>query len=161
MSIETIDGTKKAGWQQRYQSGFPETPGPGCGLTDQERLTQDSMTRAALHRDLHPLAWHLLVAKYSINDIEVAQAIHWLVPRIETPAHQLFKMKCVTAWAIPRRLGPAFYQLQTWDADGTPESTLRRWRGETKRWLGHNLDSAFRDATTLLVVRGLIEHAAA
>jgi len=161
MSIETIDGTKKAGWQSRYQSGFPESCPTGGGLSAHERLTQDSMTRAALHRELPELAWRLLVARYSINDIEVAQAIHWLVPRVVCPGHHLFKMKCVTAWAIPRRLGPAFYQLHTWDADGTPERTLRRWRQETKRWLEDQLDAAFRAATPLLESRGLIESSAA
>ncbi|WP_405120800.1 hypothetical protein [Pseudomonas leptonychotis] len=161
MSIETIDGTKKAGWQQRYQSGFPESRQGGEGLSEQERLTQDSMTRAALHRELPELAWQVLVAKYSINDVEVAKAVHWLVPRVACPAHHLFRMKCVTAWAIPRRLPEAFYQLQTWDVDGTPESTLRRWRVLTKRWLEDQVDGAFKAAHPVLAFRGLIEAEAA
>ncbi|MVW75380.1 hypothetical protein [Pseudomonas xionganensis] len=161
MSIDTIDGTKKPGWQALYQAGFPEVTGSGSGLSEQERLTQDSMTRAALHRELPELAWRVLVAKYSINDIEVAQAVHWLVPRVASPGHHLFKMKCVTAWAIPRRLGPAFYQLQTWDAEGTPEGTLRRWRSVTKRWLEDQLEDAFRRSAEIMAARGLIERDAA
>ena len=161
MSIETIDGTKKAGWQQRYQAGFPESRPGGEGLTEHERLTQDSMTRAALHRELPELAWHVLVAKYSINDVEVAQAIHWLVPRISCPAHHLFRMKCVTAWAIPRRLPEAFYQLHTWDADGTSEGTLRRWRSTMRKWLEVQVNEAFRQAEPVLAYRGLITHEAA
>lgn len=161
MSIETIDGTKKAGWQQLYQAGFPESRKCGEGLSAQERLTQDSMTRAALHRELPELAWQVLVAKYSINDAEVAKAVHWLVPRVVCPAHHLFRMKCVTAWAIPRRLPEAFYQLHTWDADGTPERTLRRWRQDAKRWLEDQVSAAFCAATPLLEERGLIESAAA
>lgn len=161
MSIETIDGTKKAGWQQRYQAGFPESRAGGEGLTEHERLTQDSMTRAALHRELPELAWQVLVAKYSINDVEVAQAIHWLVPRISCPAHHLFRMKCVTAWAIPRRLPESFYQLHTWDADGTPEGTLRRWRSTMRKWLEAQVNEAFRQAEPVLSDRGLISHEAA
>lgn len=161
MSIDTIDGTKKAAWQQQYQSGFPESRHGGEGLSEQERLTQDSMTRAALHRELPELAWQVLVAKYSINDVEVIRAVHWLVPRVACPAHHLFRMKCVTAWAIPRRLPDAFYQLQTWDADGTPEGTLRRWRSTMRQWLEAQVSDAFRQAGPVLEFRGLIDREAA
>ena len=162
MSIETIDGTKKAGWQRRYQAGFPESRiGDGSGLTAEERLTQDSMTRAALHRELPELAWRVLVAKYSINDVEVAQAVHWLVPRVGCPAHHLFRTKCVTAWAIPRRLPDAFYVLHSWDAAGTPERTLRRWRQVANRWLEDRIDEAFRASLPILQERGLIVDEAA
>lgn len=161
MSIETIDGTKKAGWQQRYQAGFPEARSGGEGLSEQERLTQDSMTRAALRRELPAMAWNVLVAKYSINDVEVAAAIHWLIPRVVCPAHHLFRMKCVTAWAIPRRMPEGFYVLHTWDADGTPEGTLRRWRSVMKRWLEARVSEAFAIAEPILVDRGLIQAEAA
>ena len=50
MSIETNDGTAKSGWQMKYQSGFPEERGSGSGLSAEERLTQDAMTRHLLHR---------------------------------------------------------------------------------------------------------------
>ena len=156
MSIETIDGTKKSSWQDLYQSGFPEARPAGEGLTKEERLTQDSMTRSRLHKELSPACWHALVAKYSINDVEVAQSVHWLVSRVESPAHHLFKMKCVTAWAIPRRLPEAFYQLHTWDSDGTPDPTLRRWRTVTKRWLEERIDAAFKEAQPVLEERWLI-----
>ena len=162
MSIETIDGTKKAGWQQRYQAGYPDAAGgTGGGLTEEERLTQDSMTRAALHRELPEMAWHVLVAKYSVNDREVLASIQWLIPRVVCPAHHLFKMKCVTAWAIPRRMPVAFYLIHTWDNDGTPEGTLRRWRSVLKRWLDARVDEAFLRATPILECSGLIERDAA
>lgn len=161
MSIETIDGTKRASWQDRYQSGFPEERASSCeSLTQEERLTQDSMTRSRLHKELSPLHWYVLVAKYSINDVEVAQAIHWLVARHQSPAHHLFKTKCVTAWAIPRRLPAGFYQLHTWDNDGTPEGTLRRWRAETKRWLEGEVSKAFTASQPIIERSGLIDKAA-
>ena len=155
MSIETNDGTAKSGWQMKYQSGFPETPGEGSGLSAEERLTQDSMTRAMLHRELTALQWNVIVAKYSINDREVGEAVRWLIPRIESPAHRLFVTKAVTAWAIPKRLPDAFYVLHTWDSDGTPDSTLRRWRGGVGKSLGISVNSAFEVIEQLIAEQGL------
>jgi hypothetical protein len=171
MSIETIDGTKKASWQRQYESGFVEGSAPAnpCPLSDGERLTQDAMTRGMIHRNLAPDLWNALVAKYSINDVEVVESVRDLVPRAVTPAHHLFRMKCVTAWAIPKKRGvqegaktsrrglpDAFYDVNSWDSDGTPESTLRRWRTVTNRWLEDKLDLAFREATMILDENGLI-----
>lgn len=176
MSIETIDGTKKAGWQSKYQSGFVEGSAPSnpCPLSEGERLTQDSMTRSAIHRALPPELWHALVAKYSINDFEVAESVHYLVPRAVTPAHHLFRMKCVTAWAIPKKRGvqegvktsrrglpDAFYDVNSWDADGTPEGSLRRWKHITFGWLNGRVDEAFKYVTILLEENALIERDAA
>ncbi|MEH6565577.1 MAG: hypothetical protein V7756_09670 [Halopseudomonas sp.] len=161
MSIETNDGTAKSGWQMRYQAGFPETRGEGSGLSAEERFTQDAMTRGMLHRELTDLQWNVLVAKYSINDLEVAEAVRWLIPRVESPAHRLFVTKAVTAWAVPKRLPEAFYVLHSWDADGTPESTLRRWRGGVGKWLGASVDSAFKEVEQLLKETGLCIEVAA
>ena len=176
MSIETIDGTKKSSWQSKYQSGFVEgcAPANPCPLSDGERLTQDSMTRGAIHRALPPDLWHALVAKYSINDVEVAESVRYLIPRVVTPAHHLFRMKAVTAWAIPKKRGvqegvktsrrglpDAFYDVNSWDADGTPESTLRRWRVVTRKWLDSRVDEAFKIVGAHLTEKGLIyDHAA-
>lgn len=161
MSIETNDGTAKAGWQMRYQSGFPETRGEGSGLSAEERLTQDAMTRGMLHRELTDLQWYVLVAKYSINDLEVAEAVRWLIPRVESSAHRLFVTKAVTAWAVPKRLPEAFYVLHSWDADGTPERTLRHWRQMINRWLGKSVDSAFSATEVALRESGLLTDKAA
>jgi hypothetical protein len=176
MCIETIDGTKKASWQSKYQSGFVDgcAPANPCPLSESERLTQDSMTRAAIHRALSPELWHALVAKYSINDVEVAESVRYLIPRVVTPAHTLFKMKCVTAWAIPKKRGvqegvktsrqglpDAFYDVNSWDADGTPEGSLRRWKHITMGWLNGRVDQAFQQVTSVLEEKGLIERNAA
>jgi len=156
MSIETNDGTAKSGWQMRYQAGFPETPGEGSGLSAEERLTQDAMTRAMLHRELTDLQWNVIVAKYSINDFEVADAVRWLIPRVESPAHRLFVTKAVTAWAIPRRLPEGFYVLHSWDADGTPDRTLRGWRQKVNRWLEEGVNAAYSRAEQALLDNGLL-----
>lgn len=168
MSIETIDGTQKASWQRHYSAGFVdgEAPANPCPLSDSERLAQDSMTRALLHRELRPVVWHALVAGFSINDMEVAESVRWLAPRIESPAHHLFRLKCTTAWARPKKRGTtgqktstslpdAFYELHTWDNNGTPEGTLRRWRAVTKRWLDDRVADGFQDVGQILNHREL------
>lgn len=155
MSIETIDGTAKSDWQNKYQPGFPELRGEGSGLSAADRLTQDAMTRALLHRHLSATQWHALVAKYSINDVEVGESVRWLVRRIESPAHRLFLMKAVTAWAVPKRLPESFYMLSSWDADGTPERTLRRWRSGIFKQLGGIVDSGFQSVERLMSENGL------
>ena len=167
MSIETIDGTAIAMWQKQYQAGWPELRGKGSGLSSSERLTQDCMTHALLRRELPPVAWHALVAGFSINDVEVAESVRWLVPRVVSPAHHLFKMKCVTAWARPKKRGTAchktstslpdgFYDLHTWDSNGTPEGTLRRWRAVTKGWLDDRVSEGFAASGQILLRQGLL-----
>ena len=160
MSIETNDGTAKAGWQMRYQSGFPEERGVGSGLSAEERLTQDAMTRGMLHRELSPAQWYALVARRSINNAEAMEAIHWLSRNAVTPAHQLFRLKAVTAWVMPklsngqkstRSLPDAFYVLHTWDNDGTPDGTLRRWKCVTDKWLNERYRDAHESVERLLV----------
>ena len=150
MSIETNTCTAQSAWQRRYQPGYTELPGEGCGLSAEERLAQDAMVRALLHRDLPKVQWHALVAKYSINNHEVADSVRWLIREVATPAHHLFKMKAVTAWAVPRRLPDAFYVLHSWDNDGTPDYTLRRWRRNLFRWLDDQVSEAHASVETLL-----------
>tara|TARA_R110001606_G_scaffold68797_1_gene157150 strand:+ start:1915 stop:2433 length:519 start_codon:yes stop_codon:yes gene_type:complete len=164
MSIETNDGTAKSGWQMRYvPPGYPELPpNPPSGLSAEDRLTQDAMTRGMLHRELTPAQWFALVARRSINNAEVVEAINWLSHHAVTPAHHLFRLKAVTAWVMPKRangqtstrsLPDAFYVLHSWDNDGTPEGTLRRWKCVTDKWL----NESYRDAHEA-VERLLVEH---
>lgn len=155
MSIEANDCTAKAGWQMKYRPGYPELPAAGCGLTPEERLAQDSMARSLLYRYLPEREWHALVARYSINDREVAESVRWLVPFMQSPAHRLFVFKAVTAWAVPRRLPAEFYQIHTWDTDGTPERTLRRWRLEVSRQLDGLVGDAKASTEGIIKLFGL------
>jgi hypothetical protein len=157
LSIEAVDGTTTAEWQRRYQSGYGEPRGAGSGLSRSERVAQDSMTRALLRRELPDVCWYALTARYSVDDKEVAEAIRWLSIRVQSPAHTLFKMKCVTAWAIPKRLPRGFYVLHTWDTDGTPDRTLREWRSKTQRWLDSRVSEGVAVAQRVLVEAGLID----
>lgn len=161
MSIETNDGTAKAGWQMKYQAGFPELAPSGAGLSAGERLTQDSMTRARIRRALSDSQWAAVVAKYSINEREVIEAVGYLVRHVQSPAHRLFVTKAVTAWAVPRRLPEEFYVLHTWDNDGTPERTLRRWRQAVNRWLEERVGEAHKLVELMLKDSGLLLNEAA
>lgn len=165
MSIEARDGTKKSGWQQRYRAGYQDGPPPGLQgeeLTPEEQLAQDAITRRIVHRVLAPEQWYALMAKYSINEREAEEAILWLIPRVRTPAHHLFRMKAVTAWAIPLKSGAAgrktsrrglpadFYVLSTWDSDGLPERTLRNWRQGINRWLEDQVSAGHKSVGVVL-----------
>lgn len=167
MSIEIHDGTKKASWQRKYEATFDDgLPGGAVSddLSPEERLTQDSMTRTTLKRALPEVQWQVLVGKYSINQNEVRAAAAYLTPRVVSPAHNLFKTKCVIAWMIPERrngLPASFYVLHSWDADGTPDRTLRRWRSLTKRWLDDQVSAAHLAVEALLEDRGLLLREAA
>lgn len=167
MSIEIHDGTKKASWQRKYEATFDDgLPGGAVSddLSPEERLAQDSMTRANLKRALPEVQWQVLVGKYSINQNEVRAAAAYLTPRVVSPAHNLFKTKCVMAWMIPERrngLPASFYMLHSWDADGTPDRTLRRWRSLTKRWLDDQVSAAHLAVEALLEDRGLLLREAA
>lgn len=77
MSIEIHDGIKKASWQRTYKATFDDELSGGSlrdDLSPEERLTQDSMTRATLKRALPEIQWQALMGKYSINRNEVRAA---------------------------------------------------------------------------------------
>jgi len=155
MSIETNDGTAKSGWQMRYQAGWPEMRA-SSDLTAEERLTQDCIARAVLHKYMDKALWNALVAKYSINDMEVAESVRWLIPRVVSPAPHLFKMKCVSCWAVPRRFPASYYDVQSWDSDGTPDGTLRRWKSLTHRWLNDQVNAAHLQVASIMMAQGLM-----
>lgn len=160
MSIEALDNTAAQAWQHKYQAGFPEARPAGLGLSPEEQKAQHSMTRAILHKHLSPAEWHALVAWKSINDREVLDAVRWLVARIESPAGRLFVTKAVTAWAVPKRLPKDFYVLHSWDADGRPDGTLRRWRAEINKALDHKRNAAIKQAGYVLDMFGLLKREA-
>lgn len=155
MSIETNDSTAKAGWQMLCETGWPELRS-SSDLTAEDRLTQDCIARAILHKYMDAEPWHAIVAKYSINDHEVGESVRWLIPRVVTPAPHLFKTKCVTCWAVPRRFPETFYDVQSWDSDGTPDGTLRRWKSITCRWLNDRINKAHDQVERIMSDQGLL-----
>jgi len=137
------------------ESGWPELRG-SSDLTAEDRLTQDCIARAILHKYMDAATWHAIVAKYSINDVEVGQSVGWLIPRIDSPAPHLFKTKCTTCWAAPTRLPDSFYEVQSWDCDGNPDGTLRRWKSLTRKWLNERVNEAHEQVSSIMSFQGLI-----
>ena len=83
MAVDSIPSCKPAQWQKQYSSGYVEDLTKKHieteSLSANDRLTQDSMTRARIHRNTSQSAFYAVVAKYSINEQERANAINELV----------------------------------------------------------------------------------
>jgi hypothetical protein len=168
MTLDAISLHKGAAWQNKYhppgwEPGKSDNP---CPLDRFDQLTQDAMTRALLRRVLSPLHWNLLEAFYKVDNSaslqqERARAISYLATAAPGKSHRLFRMKCVTAWAVSN-LPEAFMVLHTWDNldSPTPEKTLYRWRSDIRRWLKDEMDKAFQSAALILGEAGLIAEAA-
>ena len=83
MSLDAITTCKPAQWQQQYSSGYVEDLTKKHieteSLSANDRLTQDSMTRARIHRNTSQSAFYAVVAKYGADEQERANAINELV----------------------------------------------------------------------------------
>lgn len=147
LAADNIDNSTKQSWQKLIDADLRQG-GTGSTLSPRDKFDYDCCLYALLHRLLAPGEWDVLVAKYSTHKANKVAAIGRLVARMVSPAPQLFVYKALTAWAIPKMKGvqtvkrstdmivlPAeFYDMNTWDTEGKPESTRRRWRtGIAKR----------------------------
>ena len=83
MSVDSISTCKPAQWQQQYSSGYVEDLTKKHSdlerLTLTERLTQDAMTRARIHRVASKGGFYAMVAKYGADEQERANAVNELV----------------------------------------------------------------------------------
>ncbi|MOA06676.1 hypothetical protein D3C78_1263300 [compost metagenome] len=89
---------------------------------------------------------------------------------VATPAGPLFLYKAVTTWAIPAMRGadgkrstkdliilPApFYDMNTWESEGRPEQTRRRWRLGIHKVLNEMVGEALVEAETILCSEGVL-----
>lgn len=147
LAADNIDNSTKQSWQKLIDADLRQG-GTGSTLSVRDKFDYDCCLYALLHRQLEPSQWDVLVAKYSTHKGNKVNAIGRLVARMVSPAPHLFIYKALTAWAIPKLKGvqnakrstdmivlPAeFYDMNTWDPDGKPEPTRRRWRtGIAKR----------------------------
>ncbi|SEJ57602.1 hypothetical protein SAMN05216201_11157 [Pseudomonas linyingensis] len=168
LAAECIDNTSKQKWQQLYQSG--ELRPCGQTVSPEDRMTADCWVFARLHHGLKPRHWHALVAKFSTHKGRKVEAIGKLVPLVATPAGPLFLYKAVTTWAIPALKGadgkrstkdllilPApFYDMNTWESEGRPEQTRRRWRLGIHKVLNEMVGEALVEAETILCSEGVL-----
>jgi hypothetical protein len=147
LAADNIDNSTKQSWQKLIDADLRQG-GMGATLSPRDKFDYDCCLYALLHRLLAPAQWDVLVAKYSTHKANKVAAIGRLVSRTTSPAPALFIYKALTAWAIPKLKGvqgtkrstdmivlPAeFYDMNTWDTEGKPESTRRRWKtGIVKR----------------------------
>ena len=83
MAVDSIPSCKPAQWQTQYSSGYVEDltkkHSEVESLSANDRLTQDSMTRARIHRNTSLSAFYAVVAKYGADEQERANAVNELV----------------------------------------------------------------------------------
>ena len=104
MSLDAITTCKPAQWQQQYSSGYVEDltkkHSETESLSANDRLTQDSMTRARIHRNTSQSAFYAVVAKYSADEQERANAVNELVKAVVCDGvSDDFKRLIIWTWA--------------------------------------------------------------
>lgn len=174
LAAECIDNTTKQSWQKLIDMD----PGAGgAGACASDRMQADCWVFARLHSQLIPRHWFALVARYSTHKARKVEAIGKVAPLVASPAKTLFVYKATTAWAIPQLRGaqgdgvkrssdmivlPAsFYDMNTWDVTGAPESTRREWRRKVHAVLEEMTKEALASAETILQGEGVLLSVAA
>jgi hypothetical protein len=103
MSVDSISTCKPQSWQKQYSSGYVEDLTKKHSdlehLTATERLTQDCMTRARIHRTASKGGFYAMVAKYGADEQERAMAVNELVKLIDCDASSDFKRLIIWTWA--------------------------------------------------------------
>ena len=104
MAVDSISTCKPAQWQTQYSSGYVEDLTKKHSeiesLSANDRLTQDSMTRARIHRNTSQSAFYAVVAKYGADEQERANAINELVKAIVCEGvSDDFKRLIIWTWA--------------------------------------------------------------
>jgi len=104
MAVDSIPSCKPAQWQTQYSSGYVEDltkkHSEVESLSANDRLTQDSMTRARIHRNTSQSAFYAVVAKYGADEQERANAVNELVKAIVCDGvSDDFKRLIIWTWA--------------------------------------------------------------
>jgi hypothetical protein len=104
MAVDSIPSCKPAQWQSQYSSGYVEDltkkHSEVDSLSANDRLTQDSMTRARIHRNTSQSAFYAVVAKYGADEQERANAVNELVKAVVCDGvSDDFKRLIIWTWA--------------------------------------------------------------
>jgi HD superfamily phosphohydrolase len=104
MAVDSISTCKPAQWQTQYSSGYVEDLTKKHieteSLSANDRLTQDSMTRARIHRNTSLSAFYAVVAKYGADEQERANAVNELVKAVVCDGvSDDFKRLIIWTWA--------------------------------------------------------------
>lgn len=104
MAVDSISTCKPSQWQSQYSSGYVEDltkkHSETESLSANDRLTQDSMTRARIHRNTSQSAFYAVVAKYGADEQERVNAVNELVKAIVCDGvSDDFKRLIIWTWA--------------------------------------------------------------
>jgi len=104
MAVDSISTCKPSQWQSQYSSGYVEDltkkHSETESLSANDRLTQDSMTRARIHRNTSQSAFYAVVAKYGADEQERANAVNELVKAVVCDGvSDDFKRLIIWTWA--------------------------------------------------------------
>ena len=104
MSVDSISTCKPQSWQKQYSSGYVEDLTKKHSeiesMSANDRLTQDSMTRARIHRNTSRSAFYAVIAKYCADEQERANAVNELVKAIVCEGvSDDFKRLIIWTWA--------------------------------------------------------------
>lgn len=104
MAVDAISDVATSWWQSQYKSGYVESltmrHSDTEKLTKQERITQDCMTRAKIHRASAKASFYAITARYGADDKERAEAVNELVKLVVCDGvNDDFKRLAIWSWA--------------------------------------------------------------
>lgn len=158
-AVDAISTCKPAQWQAQYSSGYVEELTKRHDDTEHlsaaDRLTQDCMTRALMHRTVSRGAFYAMVAKYGADEQERAMAVNELVGLVQVKAPDSFKRMMIWTWAsVAVKRGVVGKII---DMGEQARATLFRKRRAILDQLQAFEDAALRDLAVVLLERGLTE----
>lgn len=139
MAVDAISTCKPAKWQQQYRSGYVEDLTKKHNdlerLTATERLTQDCMTRARIHRVASKGGYFALVAKYGADEQDRANAVNELVKICEISTTDEGKRLLIWLWAVEGKQRRGIIEQVMDFFNQVSRSTFFRRKKEVFIWL--------------------------
>lgn len=158
-AVDAISTCKPAQWQAQYSSGYVEELTKRHDDTEHlsaaDRLTQDCMTRALMHRTVSRGAFYAMVAKYGADEQERAQAVNELVSLVQVKAPDNFKRMMIWTWASVAVKRGVIERIV--DMGDQAARTLYRKRATVLQQLRDFEDAALGELSAVLSERGLID----
>ncbi|WP_407733044.1 hypothetical protein [Pseudomonas citronellolis] len=168
LAADAIDNTAKQSWQKlidrKVDGGYRAL------LSARDQFEFDCMLHALLHRELLPVEWDVLYARYSTHNGRRLQAVSRMPARISSPAPRIFLTYAVSSWCIPKLKGKdgkrstdvlvlsdKWYDINEWDTEARPDSTRSRWRRDIWKALDALEEQAMVHVTEILERERLLE----
>ena len=147
MAVDAISTCKPAQWQKQYSSGYVEDLTKKHSdlerLTATERLTQDCMTRARIHRVASKGGFYAMVAKYGADEQERANAVNELVKLCDIKCTEEGKRLLIWLWAVEGKQRRGIIEQVMDFFNQVSRSTFFRRKKEIFIWLD-DLESLIR-----------------